>query len=89
MKYLLLIIPISLIIIFVWSFISLRNEVKKDWETLDYLKKRANEVSTKKEIEEFHKEFIEKASKIHNRFINVELAKIDGYLRGQYKQLTK
>lgn len=41
---------------------------------------------TKEEIEAFHKEFIEKASKIHNKVINPRLQRIDGYLRGLYKQ---
>jgi hypothetical protein len=73
----------------VWAIMGARKEVLKDWDTLEYLKTKANEVSTKEEIEEFHKEFVEKASKIHNQYINIELHKIDGYLKGQYKQLTK
>jgi hypothetical protein len=73
----------------VWVIMGARKEVLKDWDTLEYLKTKANEVSTKEEIEEFHKEFVEKASKIHNQYINIELHKIDGYLKGQYKQLTK
>jgi hypothetical protein len=75
--------------LFVWFILTARQQVSKDWNTLEYLKTRANEVSTKEEIEEFHKEFVEKASKIHNQYINIELHKIDGYLKGQYKQLTK
>ena len=72
--------------LFIWSATELRKQVKKDWETLDYLKNKSFTVSTKQEIEEFHKEFIEKASKIHNRHILIELHQIDGYLRGMYKQ---
>lgn len=72
--------------LFVWATINLRKQVIKDWNTLEELKKKANEVSSKEEIEEFHKEFIEKASKIHNPQITPELMKIDGYLRGFYKQ---
>ena len=85
MNYIIL-VPLGLIGLAIWLIIDQRKQVVKDWDTLEYLKKRANEVSTKEEIEEFHKEFIEKASKIHNQFINPELHKIDGYLRGLYKQ---
>ena len=89
MKYLLLLIPLGLIIIFIWSTISLRNQSKKDWETLKYLKQKTNSVSTKEEIEEFHKEFVEKASKINNTYIRPELDRIDAFLRGLYKQYIK
>lgn len=85
MNYIIL-LPFALIALVIWLLIIKRKQVVKDWDTLEYLKKRADEVSTKEEIEEFHKEFVEKASKIHNQFINPELQKIDGYLRGLYKQ---
>ena len=75
-----------LIILLIWAIKSSMEQSKKDWNTLDYLKNKANLLKTKEEIEEFHKEFVEKASKIHNQFINPELSKIDGYLRGLYKQ---
>ncbi len=86
MNYFLLLIPIGLFVLFVWSFVSLRNQSKRDWETLEYLKKKCNEVKTKEEMEEFHKEFTNKASKIYNQYIHAELQKIDGYLRGMYQQ---
>lgn len=75
--------------LFTWLVISARKQVLKDWDTLKELKKKANEVKTKEEIEEFHKEFVEKASKIHNRLITPELYKINGYLIGLYKQFEK
>lgn len=87
MNYLLLLIPLGFVTLFLWATFSLRRQILKDWATLEYLKKRTNQVSTKEEIEKFHKEFVEKANKIHNSCINPELQKIDGYLRGLYKQL--
>lgn len=72
--------------LFVWAAINSTKQVKKDWATLEELKKKANQVSSKEEIEEFHKEFREKAKKIYNKNIHMELYKIDGYLRGLYKQ---
>jgi hypothetical protein len=86
MNYLLLVIPIGIFSLLIWAVITQRKQVLKDWETLDYLKKRCNEVNTKEEIEEFHKEFLEKASEINNPSINPELQRIDGFLRGLYKQ---
>lgn len=77
------------ICLLVWVTISGTKQVKKDWDTLEELKKKANKVKTKEEIEEFHKEFVEKASKIHNRFITPELHEINGYLIGLYKQFEK
>lgn len=72
--------------LFVWSLMSLRKRAIKDWETLTYLTKRAETLSTKQEIEEFHKEFVDKASKINNEHIKPQLNRIDGYVRGLYKQ---
>lgn len=86
MNYLLLLIPIAIIILLGWALYNTMKQSKKDWETLDYLKDKATKVNTKEEIEDFHKEFREKASKIYNKFIALELNKIDGYLRGLYKQ---
>lgn len=85
----LIVILISLIAfmcLFIWTLFSLRKQVVRDWETLDELKTKSNEVSTKEEIEEFHKEFVEKANKIYNHQIQKELSRIDGFLRGLYKQ---
>jgi Sec-independent protein translocase protein TatA len=86
------VVPIMFIILviglFIWTTVNLRKQVLKDLDTLDYFKKRVNEVSTKEEIEALHKEFVEKASKINNPHINPQLQNIDGFLRGQYKQLT-
>ena len=78
------VLVLLLLIISAISF-SIKNN-KRDWNTLEELKKKANQVSTKEEIEEFHKEFVEKANKIYNSEIKPELMKIDGYLRGLYKQ---
>lgn len=82
-----IIFVIIFLALFIWAIISLRKQVIKDWNTLEELKKKANQISTKEEIEEFHKEFLEKANKVsHNQYINIELQRIDGYLRGLYKQ---
>jgi len=74
-------------VLFIWAILHKSKTVKNDWKTLEYLQKRCYEVKTKQEIEEFHKEFKEKSSKIFNQFIRPELFKIDGYLRGLYKNL--
>lgn len=88
-KYFLLLLPIGVMILFIWVLAYKAKQSKKDWDTLKYLEKKACNISTKEEIEEFHKEFIEKASNIHNRFIYPRLQKIDGYVRGLYKQYQK
>ena len=80
---------LAFLALFIQAVLSIRKDVIKDWGTLDYLKKRANEVSTKEEIEEFHIEFVEKANKIKNSLIRPHLDRIDGYLRGLYKQYEK
>jgi hypothetical protein len=66
MKLLVLVVLIGIILIaFVWAVNQMIKQSKKDWETLDYLKNKTNNVSTLEEIEEFHKEFLEKSKKIH------------------------
>lgn len=93
MNYLLL-ITLGLRILFVFLIaillvillLYLTKLVQKDLDTLNYLKKRSKEVSTKKEIEDFYEEFLEKASKINNNQIQTELMEIKGYLKGIYKQ---
>lgn len=83
---LIIIFVILVMFLFVWLIAYNMKQVAKDWETLDELKQKANTVNTKEEIEEFHTEFVEKARKIHNQYIQIELQRIDGYLRGLYKQ---
>jgi len=73
----------------VWATLTARKQVLKDWDTLRQLQENANKLETKKEIEDFHKEFIEKATKIYNPQIALELNKIDGYVRGLYKQFKQ
>lgn len=86
-------LPIALVSIpfIAWFFLfrSVRKQAVKDWATLRYLKKKANEVSTKKEIKELHIEFLEKAKLIHNEHISPELKALDGFLRGLYKNIQK
>lgn len=87
LQYILLaIIFVSLACILIWATLELSKEVKKDWATLEELKQKAYKLNTKEEIEEFYKEFVDKASKINNRHIHIELQRIDGYLNGLYKQ---
>lgn len=83
---LIIIFVILVMFLFVWLIAYNMKQVAKDWKTVEQLKQRANAVNTKEEIEEFHKEFVEKARKIHNQYIQIELQRIDGYLRGLYKQ---
>lgn len=84
---------ISVVVIFLLLFkLAIKaglKQSKNDWDTLRDLKQKASNVSTKEEIEELYKEFAIKASKIHNEYITPELNRIDGYLRGLYKNLNK
>lgn len=73
----------------IWSTIRLAKQSTKDWETLKYLTQKAELIRTKEEIEEFWKEFVEKANKIDNYIIRPKLDKIEGYLKGLYKGLQK
>lgn len=84
---LIIILFVSLLLTsFVWATLYLRKQTIKDRNTLEELKKKANTVSTKEEIESFHKEFVEKATKINNPHIQPELHRINGYLQGLYKK---
>lgn len=85
-KTLSILILLSFLALFIWALYSLKKQAKKDWATLEELKQKANNLNTKEEIEDFHKEFLEKASQIHNKYIHYELNRIDGYLKGLYKQ---
>lgn len=73
----------------VWAIIADRKRVNQDWATLEDLEKRYTQLNTLEEVMEFHMEFTEKANKIHNQYIRPRLDHIDGYLRGQYKALSK
>ena len=85
-----LVLFISVILgLFIKSMLDLNEKSKKDWDTLYDLEKRANELKTKEEIVEFHKEFREKAVKINNEFISPRLYQIQGYLNGLYKIYEK
>jgi hypothetical protein len=75
--------------LFIWSLICLRKQAIKDWETLNDLTKKAETLSTKQEIEEFYKDFVDKSSKIKNELITPHLIRIDGYVRGIYKQFKQ
>ncbi len=75
--------------IVIWATLSAKRQAIKDWKTLEYLENKAKQVSTKEEIEEFYVEFAKKASKIYNRHIAMRLYKIEGYLKGLYKQYEK
>jgi len=81
-----ILVIVGIISLFVWLGVSMIKQSQKDWETLEDLEKRAKELKSKKEIEEFHKEFVEKASKINNEYITPKLSEIYGYIRGLYKR---
>lgn len=89
LKALIVIIFVSALFTLICYFLAkaARKQVIKDWNTLYDLEKRANEVTTLEEVTHLHKEFLEKASKIHNEFITPRLTRLDGYLRGMYKAL--
>ena len=75
--------------LFVWLVVSSMKQSKKDWATVRYLEDKSYRVNTKEEIEQFHKEFVEKATKIHNQYCQLILTNVDGYLRGLYKNLNQ
>lgn len=79
---------VAFISIMVLVLIKGRKQVIKDWETLEDLEKRVEEISTLDELIQFHLEFVDKASKIHNQFIQTRLATINGKCKGMYKILT-
>lgn len=89
LKALVVIILMSALFTLICYFLAkaARKQVIKDWNTLYDLEKRSNEVTTLQEVTDLHKEFVEKASKIHNEFITPRLTRLDGYLRGMYKAL--
>lgn len=72
----------------IWAGSSMARQSKNDWETLRELEQKAAKVETKEEVELLHREFVEKANKIYNRYIHVRLSKLDGYLRGLYKSFN-
>lgn len=84
-------VVVSILLVFIvidcWLVIHTTKQSKKDWETLGELEKKANSLTSLEEIEEFYKEFVEKANKIHNEYVQPRLAKIDDYLKGMYKAL--
>jgi hypothetical protein len=88
-----LLIGITVIAVaFILFFLLIRHTMRqsaKDWKTLYELEIKAEKLSNLKEVEEFHKEFVEKTSKINNQFITARLMGIDGYLRGLYKAYNK
>jgi hypothetical protein len=86
----LILVFLGIVSLLILSLSSMRKQVIKDWNTLKELKAKLLTVSTKVEIEEFHKEFVEKTKEIHNTAdIQRELLKIDAYLRGMYKQFKQ
>lgn len=84
---------LSVILVLVFLYIvtitlsKLMEKTIKDWEYLDILKKRSNNVSSKEEIEALYKDLIEFASKVNNKRINNELIKIDNFITNSYKKL--
>lgn len=87
-----IIIVITVIAVVLWLVIystrSMMKQSKKDWQTVYDLENKSKTISTKEEVIIFHKEFVEKATKINNEYCQVKLAQIDGYLRGLYKVLN-
>lgn len=66
---------------------SYSKRVTIDWDEWNDLKTRCYEVLTKEEIEIIHKEFQEKMKILkYNNHISREAMRVDGYLRGLYKQ---
>jgi hypothetical protein len=82
-----IVITIAIIFLgfFVWVVIHAGKEVAQDWETLNKLKERANQVKTREEIGDLHRDMLSFALKTKNEFIHYELKAIDGFLRGLYK----
>lgn len=83
MKSLLVITPIGLLAVIVWAFYKSMQSSAKDWRILMDLESRVESLNTNDELLEFHKEFVEKANKIHNTHITPRLKHIDGYVKGK------
>lgn len=85
-----MIIPVIILIIIgwgcVWATRRIMNQAENDWQVIADLEQKAKLVNTKEEIEELHKEMIEKSKPIYNKYVHARLQKLDGYLRGMYKQ---
>lgn len=74
--------------LFAWATIGMSRQAQKDWAWFHDISKRATDLPsdvTRKEIEELHKELVEKGRKINNSLIHPQLRAVDGYLRGLYK----
>lgn len=79
----LLTVVFGLLIWLIWETLK---KSKKDWETLEYLEEKSGSLNTEEEIIDFHKELIEKSKGIHNKLVIQRMWRIDGYVRGLYKQ---
>ncbi len=74
---------------FIWTSISMSSRSKTDWDTLNELEDKATLVKTKEEIKNLYDELSQKGSKINNRFILPRLMRLEGYLRGLYKNVNQ
>ncbi len=85
-KFILILIPLIIFGLLIWLvYISLKQS-EKDWAICRDLEKRSLTVSTKEEIETLHNELVEEGNKINNQYIHAKLNRVEGYLRGLYKQ---
>lgn len=80
-----IIILIGSVSLLIFSTNSMLKKSKEDWDTLKELEEKAEEISNMEELIIFHKEFMKRANKIHNKYIIQRLSRIDGYCRGLYK----
>lgn len=71
--------------LFIISFIESSRTVVKKWELLKNLKEKANSVESKEDISKLHEEMKLFARTTSNEYIHRELQRIDGFLRGLYK----
>lgn len=82
-----LVVVVGIISLLVWAVKEGLNQSKRDWDKLYYLQAKCNKIETKKDLVEFYEEFVEAANKIHNQYIQKELALIYGYLKGLNKTI--
>lgn len=80
-----ILIGVIFIGLLIWAIGVGIKETSKEWKYLEELKQRANTVETKDEISLLHQDMLTFASKTTNSLIKQELARVDGFLRGLYK----
>ncbi len=85
-----LMFEIALFLVFIglvfWYIFDNIKSTKQDKQTAEYLRKKANTISSLEEIQEIFKEFEEKGFKVRDKEVKLEIMEIYGFLIGLRKQ---